>query len=57
MMKKNYHGEGKIEKTYDRKKRLKITVDGYTFIPDLDFMNNHAVCAYCGEIYGWRLYK
>ena len=30
-----------------------ITVDGYKFIPDLQFMNDHAVCKYCGQIYMW----
>ncbi|MBE7704779.1 MAG: hypothetical protein E7Z90_03060 [Cyanobacteria bacterium SIG29] len=32
---------------------IQITVDGYTFIPDLTFMNNHAVCRYCGQINCW----
>ena len=32
---------------------IEITVDGYKFIPDLQFMNDHAVCRYCGQIYMW----
>ena len=29
-------------------------VDGYTFTPDLHFMNGHAVCNYCGSINCWE---
>ena len=32
-------------------------VDGYTFIPDLMFMNQFAVCRYCGQIYMWEYEK
>ena len=32
---------------------IEITVDGYVFVPDLQFMNEHAVCRYCGQIYMW----
>ena len=38
---------------YNDRKEIEITVDGYTFIPDLRFMNEHAVCRYCGQIYMW----
>ena len=39
--------------TYDKNGNIIITVDGYTFKPDLSFMNDHAVCKYCGLIYTW----
>ena len=54
MFSPDYEGEKKITKKYDSKGRIKISVDGYTFTPDLMFMNNHAVCSYCGSIYSWE---
>ena len=53
MFSPDYHGEKKYEKSYNKKNELQISVDGYTFIPDLQFMNEHAVCRYCGQIYMW----
>jgi len=53
MFSPDYQGEMKIERTVDSKGNIKITADGYTFVPDLTFMNNHAVCGYCGSIYSW----
>ena len=35
------------------KNEIEISVDGYVFVPDLQFMNEHAVCRYCGQIYIW----
>ena len=53
MFSPDYQGERKIERSIDSKGNIKITADGYTFIPDLTFMNNHAVRGYCGSIYCW----
>ena len=39
---------------YNDKNEIEITVGTYTFIPDLEFMNEHAVCKYCGQIYIWE---
>lgn len=50
----DYQGNGEIIRSYDSKKNLKLTIDGYTFTPNLIFMNNHAVCSYCGSIYSWE---
>ena len=48
-----YTGSKEYDVTYTKNNDIKINVDGYTFIPDLSFMNNHAVCRYCGQIYSW----
>lgn len=53
MFSPDYHGEGKFEQNYDKQGKIVITVDGYTFKPDLTFMNEHAVCKYCGNIFTW----
>lgn len=50
----NYEGAREFSKIYNEKGEIEITVDGYTFKPDLMFMNQHAVCAYCGQIYIWE---
>ena len=42
-----------VKKLCNTKGEIEISVDGYTFIPDLQFMNQHAVCRYCGQIYMW----
>ena len=39
---------------YNQNGEIEITVDGYKFVPDLQFMNEHAVCKYCGQIYMWE---
>ncbi len=49
----DYKGAKNFKWEYNDKKDIVITVDGYTFIPDLNFMNQHAVCRYCGQIYMW----
>ena len=54
---KNYNGEGKIEYFFDKNGTIKISADNYIFIPDLEFMNEHAVCGYCGSIYSWEYSK
>lgn len=53
MFSPTYQGSKTFEVTNTRNGDLQITVDGYTFIPDLAFMNNHAVCRYCGHINCW----
>lgn len=57
MLSRTYTGEGKIEKITTPNGKLEINIDGYTFVPDLDFMNNYAVCGYCGGIYCWKQSK
>lgn len=48
-----YKGGKNYKQEYNENKDIVITVDGYTFIPDLNFMNQHSVCRYCGQIYMW----
>ena len=43
MFSPEYKGSRVFEKSYNKKNELQISVDGYTFIPDLQFMNEHAV--------------
>lgn len=57
MLNPNYNGSKEIEYLIDKKGNLKITADGHSFVPDLNFMNNHAVCSYCGSIYNWKYAK
>ena len=49
----DYTGNQELKIRYNSRDELEISVDGYTFIPDLRFMNEHAVCKYCGQIYTW----
>ncbi len=49
----DYRGERRFKQEYNTDGDIVITVDGYKFIPDLAFMNTHAVCRYCGQIYVW----
>ena len=49
----DYKGSKKFTHKYNQKGEIEITVDGYTFVPDLTFMNQYAVCRYCGQIYMW----
>lgn len=49
----NYKGKKDFSQKTDKNGELIFTVDGYTFKPDLAFMNNFAVCRYCGTIYSW----
>lgn len=53
MFSPDYKGSRMFEQKYNKNNELEITVDGYTFIPDIQFMNAHAVCRYCGQIYMW----
>ena len=53
MFDERYRGNKEYSYHYDKKGDMIIDVNGYTFKPDLPFMNNHAVCKYCGQIYIW----
>ncbi len=52
----NYKGKGEFTTSVNEHDEIVFNVDGYEFIPDLGFMNNHAVCKYCGEIKCWQYY-
>ena len=53
MFNPEYKGSKIYSVEYMKNKDIKITVDGYVFIPDKIFMNSHAVCRYCGGINCW----
>ena len=53
MFSPEYDGDRNFEQDYKENGDIEITVDGYSFVPDLKFMNDHAVCRYCGQIYMW----
>ena len=53
MFSPDYKGERNYVQNYRENGDIEITVDGYVFVPDLQFMNEHAVCKYCGQIYMW----
>lgn len=49
----SYKGPKDFDVKYTKNEDIQITVDGFTFIPDLPFMNRHVVCRYCGNINCW----
>jgi len=51
-----YKGKGEYSERFNEHGEVIINIDGYEFIPDLAFMNAHAVCKYCGEIKIWEYY-
>ena len=53
MFSPEYKGTKDFEVSYTKNKDIQINVDGYLFIPDLRFMNSHAVCKHCGNINCW----
>ncbi|MBQ3641431.1 hypothetical protein II906_05865 [bacterium] len=53
MFNPDYKGPKNFEIRYTKNNDIQIDVDGYSFIPDLSFMNKHAVCKYCGSINCW----
>ena len=53
MFSPEYKGAKTFDVSYTKNKDIMISVDGFTFIPDLSFMNAHAVCKYCGNINCW----
>lgn len=54
MFSEDYLGNREFKQKYNNHRQIEITIDGYTFVPTLDFMNEHAVCKYCGQIYTWQ---
>ena len=44
MLNPGYKGKGEFSKTINEHDELLFNIDGYEFIPDLGFMNAHAVC-------------
>ncbi len=53
MFNPDYKGARDFSIKYTKNNDIQIDVDGYSFIPDLKFMNQHAVCKYCGNINCW----
>jgi len=53
MFSPDYKGAENFSIEYNENKDIKITAGIYTFIPNLAFMNNYAVCSYCGGINCW----
>ena len=53
MFSPDYTGDKNFSQKTNEKGEIEITVDGYIFVPDLQFMNQHAVCRHCGQIYMW----
>ena len=53
MISQNYSGSRSYKKIVSENGEITIIVDDYEFVPSLDFMNNHAVCNFCGSINCW----
>lgn len=53
MFNPDYNGACDFSYEYDKNGNIKMCVDGFTFTPDLAFMNSHAVCRHCGSISSW----
>lgn len=53
MFNPEYKGKREFNVEYTQNNDIKITVDGYTFIPNIQFMNTHSVCKHCGNINCW----
>ena len=49
LLSSTYTGQGVFNQKYNEHGEIIITIDGFEFIPDLSFMNHHAVCKFCGE--------
>lgn len=54
MFSEEYKGNRSFTQKYNSRHQIEITIDGHTFIPTLEFMNEHAVCKYCGQVYIWN---
>lgn len=52
----NYKGAGVFKQSLNEHDEIVFNIDDYEFIPDLGFMNSHAVCRFCGEIKCWEYY-
>ena len=55
MFDEKYQGNRNFSQKYNARHQIEINIDGHSFIPSLKFMNEHAVCKYCGQIYIWEL--
>ena len=44
MFAEDYQGNRNFQQKYNKRHQIEITIDGYSFVPDLEFMNEHAVC-------------
>ena len=47
MFSPDYKGKKRFSYSYNENNEIEMLVDGYTFVPDLMFMNQFAVCRYC----------
>lgn len=56
MLSPDYSGPGVFKQTLNEHGEIIITIDNFEFIPDLAFMNSHAVCKYCGSIHCFEYY-
>jgi hypothetical protein len=56
MLSAGYTGPGIFKQTVNEHGEIIINIDGYEFIPDLAFMNSHAVCKFCGSIKTFEYY-
>lgn len=54
MLSADYTGPGVFSQTRNEHNEIVINVDGFEFIPDLSFMNSHAVCKYCNTIHSFE---
>ena len=54
MFSEDYKGNREFSQKYYNKQQIEIIIDGYTFVPTLEFMNELGVCKYCGQIYTWQ---
>lgn len=54
MLSSDYTGPGVFSQTRNEHNEIVINVDGFEFIPDLSFMNSHAVCKYCNTIHSFE---
>lgn len=56
MLSSDYKGPGVFSQTFNEHGEIIINIDGFEFIPDLAFMNSHAVCKFCGTINNFEYY-
>ncbi|MGD9580470.1 MAG: hypothetical protein AB7V50_03795 [Vampirovibrionia bacterium] len=54
MLSSDYTGPGNFSQTYNEFNEILINIDGFEFIPDLSFMNSHAVCRFCNAIHSFE---
>ena len=56
MLSADYTGPGVFKQTLNEHGEIVINIDGFEFIPDLAFMNAHAVCKFCNTIHSFEYY-